>query len=112
SAGFTDSYCNQRNSPPAPLQLFKDRTLMSNSQQKFRGNTYNVEAQHSLELAPGNRFTYGVNYRHNTASSNLFTEFSREDRLCFYIQDEWNATGSLSLLAGTRDGLDTFIDST
>src|SRR5438876_1170096 len=77
-----------------------------------RTKTYNVEAQHSLELAPGNRFTYGVNYRHNTASSNLFTEFSREDRLGFYIQDEWKATGSLSLVAGTRYDLDTFINPT
>jgi len=110
--GFYDDNVNTRNPLLAPFQRFEDRTLMSNSQQKFRGNTYNVEAQHSLELAPGNRFTYGVNYRHNTASSNLFTEFSREDRLGFYIQDEWKATGSLSLVAGTRYDLDTFINPT
>ncbi len=75
-------------------------------------NTYNVEIQHSFEFGPANRLTYGSNYRHNTASSNFLTSFTREDRLGLYVQDEWRAMENLTVIAGVRYDLDTFINPT
>ena len=78
----------------------------------FMSNTYNLEAQHALEFGASNRLIYGVNYRHNSLSSSLTDAFSREDRLGLYFQDEWRATQSLTLVAGLRYDLDTFINPT
>lgn len=78
----------------------------------LRGNTYNVEAQHSLNLGAANRLTYGVNYRHNTLSSNFNDHFSREDRFGVYLQDEWRPVQTLTVVAGARYDLDTFIHAT
>jgi iron complex outermembrane receptor protein len=82
------------------------------SVQLFTSNTYNLEAQHALELGASNRLIYGVNYRHNSLSSDATEAFSREDRLGLYLQDEWRATQSLTLVAGARYDLDTFINPT
>lgn len=78
----------------------------------MRGNTYNVEAQHALELAASNRLTYGINYRHNTLSSNFTDGFGREDRFGLYVQDEWKPTQVLTVVGGARYDLDTFIHPT
>jgi iron complex outermembrane receptor protein len=78
----------------------------------FMSNTYNLETQHALEFGSSNRLTYGVNYRHNSLSSNATDAFSRENRLGLYLQDEWRATQSLTLVAGLRYDLDTFINPT
>lgn len=78
----------------------------------FIGNTYNVEAQHSLELGSTNRLTYGLNYRLNTLSGTAISAFSKEDRFGLYVQDEWNLTQSLTAVAGVRYDLDTFIHAT
>jgi iron complex outermembrane receptor protein len=78
----------------------------------FIGNTYNVEAQHSLELGRTNRLTYGLNYRLNTLSSSGINAFSTETRFGLYVQDEWNLTQSLTAVAGVRYDLDTFIHAT
>jgi iron complex outermembrane receptor protein len=76
-------------------------------------NSYNVEGQHALDLWFRNRLSYGFNYRHNAFDSNFLTpEFVREDRLGFYIQDEWRATQTLTAVAGVRYDLDTFINPT
>jgi outer membrane receptor protein involved in Fe transport len=53
-----------------------------------------------------------VNYRHNSLSTNAIDAFSREDRLGLYLQDDWRATQSLTLVAGFRYDLDTFINPT
>jgi iron complex outermembrane recepter protein len=53
-----------------------------------------------------------VNYRHNSLSSNGTEAFSREDRLGLYLQDEWRATQSLTLVAGAHYDLNTFINPT
>jgi outer membrane receptor for ferrienterochelin and colicin len=82
------------------------------SVQLFSSNTYNLEAQHALELGASNRLIYGVNYRHNSLSSNGTEAFSREDRLGLYLQDEWRATQSLTVVAGARYDLNTFINPT
>jgi len=77
-----------------------------------RQDSYNLEGQHAVELAASNRLTYGFNYRHNTGSSNVLSHFTEEDRLGFYVQDEWKATRALTAVAGVRYDLDTFINPT
>ena len=82
------------------------------SVQPFMSNTYNLEAQHAVEFGASNRLTYGVNYRHISLSSSATETFSRENRLGLYLQDEWRATQSLTLVAGLRYDLNTFINPT
>jgi outer membrane receptor protein involved in Fe transport len=90
---------------------FTDRNL--NPFLNFRGDTYNVEAQHSVEVFTDHRLTYGVNYRLNTLSSNLLDDnYNQENRLGIYVQDEWKATDRFSVVAGVRYDLDTFIHPT
>jgi iron complex outermembrane recepter protein len=76
------------------------------------GNTYNLDIQHSLDLWSANRVTYGANYRHNTLTGNSVTQFSTENRLGLFIQDEWNFVKPLTLIAGVRYDMDTFINPT
>jgi outer membrane receptor for ferrienterochelin and colicin len=78
----------------------------------FHANTYNVEAQHTVDLPAANRMIYGVNYRLNTLSGNIINGHNEENRFGFYLQDEWKATGNLTLVAGARYDLDTFIHNT
>jgi iron complex outermembrane receptor protein len=78
----------------------------------FVGNTYNVEAQHAIEIGASNRLSYGANYRHNTLSGTGVPETATEDRFGIYIQDDWKATSSLTLVTGVRYDLDTFINPT
>ncbi|HZD13408.1 MAG TPA: TonB-dependent receptor, partial [Candidatus Binatus sp.] len=94
----------------APFLRISDRNGSSTS--AFEGNTYNVEAQHGLDLWTTNKLTYGFNYRHNTLSSNFISASSQEDRLGFYLQDEWKPVPTLTLVAGARYDLDTFIHPT
>ena len=56
--------------------------------------------------------TYGINYRLNTLSGNIIDGSPNENRLGFYLQDEWKATQTLTLVAGARYDLDTFIHAT
>jgi iron complex outermembrane receptor protein len=83
-----------------------------NPEASFRANTYNIETQHVIDFKDINRFTYGINYRYNTASSNYLNDYTTENRLGFYIQDEWKATRMLQVVAGVRYDLDTFINPT
>jgi outer membrane receptor protein involved in Fe transport len=85
---------------------FGGRTL------SFLTNTYNAEAQHSLEFSPHHRTTYGVNYRLNTVSGNGVATADQEHRLGLYAQHEWKATERLNVTAGVRYDLDTFINPT
>lgn len=77
-----------------------------------RQDSYNLEGQHALNLASNNRFTYGFNYRRNTGSSNFIQKFTTEDRLGLYIQDEWHPLNPLTVVAGVRMDMDTFINPT
>lgn len=83
-----------------------------NSTNYFAANTYNIDAQHIIELWPGNLLTYGANYRQNTLSSTLVANFTKEDRLGLFMQDEWRATKTLTIVAGARYDMDTFINPT
>jgi len=107
---FTDLSDPVTNPILAPFYLNTDRA--GNRLDSTTADTYNIEAQHSVEIGPGHRLTYGANYRHNTLSDNYISQFSREDRLGFYIQGEWLLAKPLSLVTGARYDLDTFINPT
>ena len=81
---------------------------------ELRGDTYNIEAQHTVDIR--NRQSadsMDVNYRYNTLSCNILSpQSNHENRLGFYVQDEWKATQTLTLVAGARYDLDTFIHAT
>ena len=94
----------------APFYLNTDRA--GNRLSSITADTYNMEAQHSVEVGSGHRLTYGANYRHNALSGNYLTQFSREDRLGFYVQGEWLLVPSLTLVTGARYDLNTFINPT
>jgi|CXWL01.1.fsa_nt_gi iron complex outermembrane receptor protein len=79
---------------------------------RYRADTYNIESQHTVDFGTANRLTYGFNYRYNTLSGNLYNTSIYENRAGFYVQDEWKATQTLTLVAGARYDLDTFIHAT
>ena len=78
----------------------------------FTANTYNVDIQHSVGILSVNRLTYGVNYRLNTLSSNAISQYSTENRLGFFMQNEWKIAAPFTIVAGARYDLDTFISPT
>ena len=105
-SSFQDTSTITTNPLLAHLIRVTDRD--GNSTHSFMSNTYNLESQHTLDIGASNRLIYGVNYRHNSLSSNAIEAFSRENRLGLYLQDEWRATQSLTLVAGLRYDIDTF----
>jgi len=110
--GFWNSVADSPYSPTNPLlgTLVALTERDGDTRSKARTNSYNIEAQHALEVGTSHRVTYGLNYRHNAVSHSAITEFTREDRLGFYLQDEWTATPSLSLVVGARYDLNTFVN--
>jgi iron complex outermembrane receptor protein len=76
------------------------------------GNTYNVEAQHAVDFGNSNRMIYGFNYRLNNARNTFFSQFGVENRLGFYLQDDWKVTSKFNVVAGARYDLDSFIHPT
>jgi len=98
------------NSALTRIARFSDRD--GSSDQSLNWDSYNIETQHALEFGSANRLTYGLNYRHNAVSSNFLDQFSREDRLGLYMQDEWHATPTLTAVAGFRYDLHTEINPT
>lgn len=114
---FIRAYWNQFN---ALSDMFTDPRLATilrttdrdgNTRLDFLGNTYNVEAQHTLKWGT-HQLTYGLNYRLNTFSTNSITNASQENRLGLYVQDEWNVTNSFTVVAGARYDLHTEINPT
>jgi outer membrane receptor for ferrienterochelin and colicin len=79
---------------------------------RYRADSYNIETQHTVDFGAANRLTYGFNYRYNTLSGNLYNTSIYENRAGFYVQDEWKTTQTLTLVAGARYDLDTFIHAT
>ena len=106
-----DSTSQTRFLPPlAPFLTYSPRD--GGPETTITGNTYNLDIQHLVELWPSNRLTYGVNYRYNTLQGNAVAQYSTENRLGLFAQDEWNFVGPLTLIAGVRYDLDTFINPT
>jgi len=101
---------NQFNPLIAPFQNFT--TVTGSSATTTLADTYNIDIQHGFRFWSINRLTYGMNYRHNTLSSNLVTQDSHENRLGFFLQDDVKLAESLSLVAGIRYDMDTFINPT
>ena len=78
----------------------------------FTGDTYNLEAQHTVEFATAHQMSYGANYRFNRVSCNCIAGTDHENRLGLYIQDEWKATPDLRIVAGVRYDLHSEIPGT
>ncbi|MDR4481192.1 MAG: TonB-dependent receptor [Nitrospira sp.] len=97
---------------PLLAQFVRQTNAAGGSNVSFTTNTYNVEAQHSLDFGPSNRLSYGVNYRYNTVDGSAVSELGREDRLGFHLQDEWKLLPPLTLVAGIRYDLHTRIAGT
>jgi iron complex outermembrane receptor protein len=68
------------------------------------------QGQHTLGTT--HTLIAGFNYRHNSLSSTQITSFSREDRLGFYLQDEWRPLKQAWLTAGIRLDLHSEINPT
>lgn len=100
------------NANPLLAGLLKTTDRAGNTNNALTTNTYNVEAQQALELAPGHQVLYGANYRRNTASSNYLSTFAEEDRFGMYARYEWRVAEPLTLDVGARYELNTFVNST
>ncbi len=79
---------------------------------QFRGNTYNVEGQHSTPIGESGRLTYGINYRYNTFSCNCVSMYGDEHRLGSYVQGEWAVFSSVNVIGGLRYDLHSQINPT
>ena len=97
---------------PLLSRFVRQTNAIGGSNVSFTTQTYNLEAQHSLEVTPTNRLSYGVNYRYNTVDGAAVSELGREDRLGFHLQDEWKILSPLTLVAGIRYDLHTRITGT
>ena len=115
---FIRSYWYQVNSTvdfrtsPLLAGLLRVQTPQGSSIADGINNTYNIEAQHTVQLGSSHQVTYGVNYRLNNGSNTFWSQFGVENRLGIYVQEEWRATQKLNLVAGSRYDLDTFINPT
>jgi iron complex outermembrane recepter protein len=78
----------------------------------FVTNTMNLETQHTVQLGAMYRLTYGANFRHNTLSSNFTDGFARENRVGLYVQNEFTPIPEVTLIAGVRQDMQTFIHPT
>ncbi|MDR4465877.1 MAG: TonB-dependent receptor [Nitrospira sp.] len=114
---FIRAYWNQFNAfsdivtDPLLATLLRTTDKNGSTRLDFLGNTYNVEAQHTLQLG-AHRLTYGFNYRLNTFSGNSITSMSQENRFGVYVQGEWKVASSFTLVAGARYDLHTDINPT
>lgn len=109
-SGYTDDATI--NPSPQLVNLIRITDRNGSSTNPFFGNTYNVDVQHAVDLWDTNRLLYGINYRHNSLSSSATDEFSRENRLGLFIQDEWRPAAALTIVAGVRYDLHTQINGT
>jgi outer membrane receptor protein involved in Fe transport len=94
----------------APFLRITGRDFDSNM--RSQGHTYNLEAQQRLDVGANTNLAIGINYRHNTLSTNFIDRFRTADRLGFYVQGEWKPAQTFQLVGGVRYDLDTFINPT
>lgn len=112
--GWWQSFATTTNVMTHPLLagIFQNTNRDLSPILKDRASTYNLEAQHTIQVGASNSLTYGANYRNNTISDNFIAAASREERFGLYLQDEWRATEALRLVAGVRYDLHTEINAT
>lgn len=79
---------SQLNTNPLLNNLIRVTTPNGNSRVTFKGNTYNVEAQHTIEFGQTHQMNYGANYRFNRVSCNCISGAHHEHRFGLYAQDE------------------------
>jgi len=65
-------------------------------------NTFDLEAQHKLELGLAHTFIYGATYRFNTIESSMIDTHHQQNLIAGYFQDEYRPVPEVSLLAGAR----------
>lgn len=65
-------------------------------------NTFDLEAQHAVDMGLNNTFIYGANYRFNTIESNIIDKEHQQNLIAGYFQDEYRPIPEVSLLAGAR----------
>ncbi len=94
----------------APFIRVTDRDGNSNQSQTW--NSYDIEGQYSFEFLKSSRLTLGINYRHNSISSNFISEFSHENRLGVYLQEEWKVSETIQATGGVRLDLHSEINPT
>jgi iron complex outermembrane receptor protein len=98
---------------PSISRFFRITDSTGSVFQERARNTYNVDAQHTLEIGSSHRVTYGVNARHNRFTTHyLFSNGAREERLGFYLQEEWRASDKITAIAGLRYDLHSEINAT
>ncbi|MDH5588148.1 MAG: TonB-dependent receptor plug domain-containing protein [Nitrospirota bacterium] len=78
-------------------------TLSGSPKLNFESNTYNVDGQYTYSYGTGNNFNLGVNYRHNTLSSNIVREFTTENRFGLFLHHLWQITTATSLWSAPRN---------
>lgn len=95
---------------PGPILQSTNRDLGRFN--KTRANTYDLEIQRAVAVGEAHRLAYGINYRNNILSSTFIAAASREERLGFYVQDEWKVAQRTTVVAGVRYDLHTEINGT
>ena len=71
--------------------------------QRFNNDVYTTWVQHAVDVTATNRVIYGVNYFHNAVSNQtIFSGSPKEDRVGLYLQNEWRATSTLTVVPGFR----------
>ena len=95
----------------APYVVVNDKNGNS-SDIPFLTTSYDTVAQYSHAVSRAHRLTMGTNYRHNTLSGTQVSGFSKEDRLGFYLQDEWHLFSQLTITGGVRMDMHTEIHPT
>lgn len=66
-------------------------------------NTFQADAQHSVDIGENNILTGGMSYRLNVFDSELFIGGNEEQNIfAFFLQDEWSPRENLTFTLGVR----------
>ncbi len=97
---------------PALADILQPTGPNGDSTHHFVANTYDVLAQRTIPIGFFGHLTGGLNIRHITSQSNLFSGFTHENRLGLYVQHQWSPLVPLQVTSLVRYDLDTFINPT
>lgn len=77
----------------------------------FRQDTYDATLERVLDLPAENYLTAGLNYRRNTATSDIFAPGRRDQALyALYAEDSWNASEHWTFVGSARADHHPFTD--